>query len=325
MKYILNETPIRTTNSFRMNNITLDLELPTFTSFKSFNGYEGIRYEYDEEIKSPLGFTTKGTYAYIDINKSKDITLECNSDIICNTIINVDKNIDTTITIKYTGDNYNIQNIIVNASENSNITMNYINMSNAISLISFENKVEANSTVTHNLYDLSGNIRVYKYNSDNAGDNSSSYLNNIYLADNQEMLDMNYYISHRGKSSNSNINVVGLLDGEAKKSFKGTIDFIEGCSKSVGKEKEESICLSDKAVSSSMPVLLCHEEDVEGAHGVANGKIDEDTLFYIESRGLNKEESINLILQSKFNKYIELIKDESIKEEIWNYINKRGQ
>ncbi|MBR4350816.1 MAG: SufD family Fe-S cluster assembly protein [Bacilli bacterium] len=325
MKYILNETPIRTTNSFRMNNITLDLELPTSTSFKSFNGYEGIRYEYDKEIKSPLGFTTKGTYAYIDINKSKDITLECNSGIICNTIINVDKNIDTTITIKYTGDNYNIQNIIVNASENSNITMNYINMSNAISLISFENKVEANSTVTHNLYDLSGNIRVYKYNSDNAGDNSSSYLNNIYLADNQEMLDMNYYISHRGKSSNSNINVVGLLDGEAKKSFKGTIDFIEGCSKSVGKEKEESICLSDKAVSSSMPVLLCHEEDVEGAHGVANGKIDEDTLFYIESRGLNKEESINLILQSKFNKYIELIKDESIKEEIWNYINKRGQ
>ena len=185
MKYILNETPIRTTNNFRMNDIKLDLELPTSTSFKSFNGYENIRYEYDREIKSPLGFNTKGTYAYIDINESKDIILECNSDIICNTIINIDKNIETTITIKYTGDNYNIQNIIVNASENSNVTINYINMSNAISLISFENKVEENSTVSHNLYDLSGNIRVYKYNSDNSGDNSSSYLNNIYLADNQ--------------------------------------------------------------------------------------------------------------------------------------------
>ena len=302
MKYILNETPIMTTNNFRMNDIKLDLDLPTSTTFKSFNGYNNIKYEYDKEIKSPLGFNTKGTYAYIDINESKDIILECNSDIICNTVIDVSKNVNSTITIKYTGDNYNIQNIIVNALENSNITINYVNISNAISLIS-----------------------LYKYNSDNSGDNSSSYLNNIYLADNQDILDMNYYISHRGKSSNSNINVVGLLDGEAKKSFKGTIDFIEGCSKSIGKEKEESICLSDKAVSSSMPVLLCHEEDVEGAHGVANGKVDEETLFYIQSRGLNREESINLILQSKFNKYIELIKDESIREDILDYINKRGQ
>ena len=325
MKYILNETPIRTTNNFRMNDIKLDLELPTSTSFKSFNGYEDIKYEYDKEIKSPLGFTTKGIYAYIDINESKDILLECNTDIICNTIINVDMNVNTVVTIKYTGNNYNIQNIIVNASENSNITINYINMSNAISLMSYENKLETNSTVTHNLYDLCGNIRVYKYNSDNIGDNSSSYLNNIYLADNQDILDMNYYISHKGKSSNSNISVVGLLDGEAKKSFKGTIDFIEGCSKSVGKEKEETICLSDKAVSSSMPVLLCHEEDVDGAHGVANGKVDNELLFYIESRGLNREEAINLIVQAKFNKYIELINDESLKEEIWNYINKRGQ
>ncbi len=325
MKYILNETPIRTTNSFRMNDIKLDLDIPTSTSFKAYNGYESIKYEYNKEIKSPLGFNAKGTYAYIDINESKDIILECNTDIICNTVINVDKNIKSVLTIKFTGDNYNIQNIIVNVSNNSNITINYINMSSAISLISFENKVEENSTVTNNIYDLSGQIRVYKYNSDNIGNNSSSYLNNIYLVNNDDILDMNYYISHRGKSSISNINVVGLLDGESKKSFKGTIDFIEGCSKAIGKEKEESICLSDKAISSSMPVLLCHEEDVEGAHGVASGKIDEDTLFYIESRGLNREESINLIMHSKFNKYIELINNESIKEEIWNYINKKDQ
>ena len=76
MKYILNETPIRTTNSFRMNDIKLDLDIPTSTSFKAYNGYENIKYEYDKEIKSPLGFNTKGTYAYIDINESKDIVLE---------------------------------------------------------------------------------------------------------------------------------------------------------------------------------------------------------------------------------------------------------
>ena len=322
MKYILNETPIRITNNFRMNDIKLDLELPTSTSFKSFNGYENIRYEYDKEIKSPLGFNTKGTYAYIDINESKDIILECNSDIICNTIINIDKNIETTITIKYTGDNYNIHNIIVNASENSNITINYINMSNAISLISFENKVEESSTVTHNLYDLSGSIRVYKYNSNNKGTNSSSYLNNIYLTNNQDILDMNYYIAHKGKSSNSNINIVGLLDGEAKKSFKGTIDFIEGCSKSVGKEKEEVISLTDKVVSSSMPVLLCHEENVEGSHGVATGKLDEEILFYIESRGLNREEAIKLVINAKFGNYIEKLNDNQLKKELYDYIEK---
>ena len=126
MRYILNETPIRTTNSFKMNDIKLDLELPTSTSFKSFNCYEDIRYEYEKEIKSPLGFNTKGTYAYIDINESKNIILECNTDIICNAIINVDKDINSIVTIKYTGNNYNIQSIVVNVSKNSNVTINYI-------------------------------------------------------------------------------------------------------------------------------------------------------------------------------------------------------
>ncbi len=67
--------------------------------------------------------------------------------------------------------------------------------------------------------------------------------------------------------------------------------------------------------------MLCHEESVDGAHGVSTGKIDEDRLFYLMSRGLSKEESIKLILNANINKILSNLDNEELEEELLNYIN----
>ena len=68
-------------------------------------------------------------------------------------------------------------------------------------------------------------------------------------------------------------------------------------------------------------MMLCHEESVDGAHGVSTGKIDEDRLFYLMSRGLSKEESIRLILNANINIIIDNIDDDNLKEKLLSYIN----
>ena len=70
-------------------------------------------------------------------------------------------------------------------------------------------------------------------------------------------------------------------------------------------------------------MLLCTEDDVEGNHSTASGKVDEKSLFYIMSRGFSEKEAIKLIVRARFNKIIERIKDDKIKEEILSQIDER--
>ena len=105
--------------------------------------------------------------------------------------------------------------------------------------------------------------------------------------------------------------------------FKGTIDFKKGSKKAKGNENEYCMLLSDKAKSIALPMLLCTEEDVEGNHSTASGKVDEKQLFYIMTRGISYKEAVKLIVKSKFNKIIERISDEDLKEEVLSEIDKR--
>ena len=81
--------------------------------------------------------------------------------------------------------------------------------------------------------------------------------------------------------------------------------------------------LSDKARSIALPILLCEEEDVSGAHSASSGKIDESKIFYLMSRGLGYNEARKLIVKSQFNEVIDEINDSDLREEIIKEIDRR--
>ena len=137
------------------------------------------------------------------------------------------------------------------------------------------------------------------------------------------MKDINYIVDINGQESSVNIDVQGALKDESKKHFKGTIDFKKGCKKAKGNENEFCILLSDKAKSLALPMLLCTEDDVEGNHSTASGKVDNKDLFYIMSRGISYKDAIKLLVKAKFNQIIQTIKDEQLKQEILEQIDRR--
>ena len=74
-----------------------------------------------------------------------------------------------------------------------------------------------------------------------------------------------------------------------------------------------------KEISKSLPMLLCHEEDVSGTHSVSTGKVDEDKLFYLKSRGIDDSTAKELIMLGDFNKALSKVND---KEKIIEIIKK---
>ena len=343
---ILNQTPIRTSKNYKINNIELDLEFPN--KIEEFGGLtisgDTSNFNISDKVsKIPLKYgnglesqifekgnqnikisETKTGLLYLDFNFNEE-----NHDLIENIEIDANTKSKTTIYIKYMSDDnfecYHNGIIRVNAKANSKTNIVVVNMLNSKSnnLLSIENSLEENARVDYTIVDFGGKTSITNYYSKLYGKGAKANINTIYLGKDDQVFDINYIAELFGEKTETNIEVQGALKDEAKKNFKGTIDFKKGSKKAKGDENEFCMLLSDKAKSKALPMLLCTEEDVEGNHSSAAGKIEDDKLFYIMSRGLSEKDAMKLIVKANFNKSIEMIKDEELKQEIVEEIDKR--
>lgn len=120
-----------------------------------------------------------------------------------------------------------------------------------------------------------------------------------YLGKGSGRLDMNYIARHIGPKTKSEIHGSGVLRDQAFKLFRGTIDFVRGAAGAVGNEKEDILLLDDQVVNQTIPLILCGEEDVEGNHGATIGQLDEELLFYLESRGIGREAVYEMMARAR--------------------------
>ena len=340
----LNETPVRTAKNYQINNINIEnFEFPkNIEKFKNIEiknitidektSNRFLRYGLGKEIeKNVLTSSNNKTRIIIDKpTESAEIVYNFddeNVNLINEIEIIAKENVNLTIKYKSNTQKPCFHNgiIRVDVTENVIVNITLVNLLNdeSINLESIENNLEHNSKLYYKIIDFGGKTSISNYYSNILGENAYNELRTIYLASKGQIKDINYIAELKGKKSIINMDVQGALQDNSIKHFKGTIDFKKGCKKAKGDENEYCILLSDNAKSISLPMLLCEEEDVEGNHGVASGKVNKEELFYIMSRGLSYKESIKLIVRAKFNKLLEKIEDENTKDEIISEIDKR--
>lgn len=166
---------------------------------------------------------------------------------------------------------------------------------------------------------MTGNGDIYSDNrTELEGDSSSINAEVAYLGKNSQTIDYNIAVNHWGKDTHSEINAAGALMDSAKKVFRGTIDFKTGSFDSKGSENETVIMLGDDVVNKTVPLILCSEENVEGSHGATIGELDDDTLFYFESRGIGREEAERIMAYAALKRLIRLSGDKEFAEQAQN-------
>ena len=342
----VNETPVRTSRNFRINNISIEnVNIPSkLDEFKNVNitsentlinsNEEKINLVYgngdillnniNKEKNSSLKITTTGKNSNIKIIFTFD---DKNLDLVNDILLDIKH--DSNIIIQYISNtnkecfHNGVLKLIARKSVKANISIVNMLNNNSYNFDSIENDLEEDSNLKYTIVDFGGKYSVSNYYSNIYGDSAKNDLKSVYLGIDNQVKDINYIAHLKGKKTDINIDVQGALKDCAKKNFKGTIDFKRGCKKAKGDENEFCILLSPKAKSIALPMLLCTEDDVEGNHATASGKVDEKSLFYIMSRGFSEKEAIKLIVRARFNKIIERIKDDKIKEEILSQIDER--
>jgi len=348
---LLNETPVRTSKNFGINNINVDIEFPN--EVKEFNNFwveskskkdnvielDGVKDNIN--LKYGTGLFDKHLF-----NMNKQILIEVNSKVDNNIKLFFDfdsknknlfetihiiakENTASTIYILYKSAKniraFHSGVLVVDAEKNSKINVIVINMlnSNSYNFYDIQNNIDNEADVKYTIVDFGGKSSISNLYSNLFGDESKNTINTIYLGKDDELIDINYIGELRGEKSNIKIEVQGALKDRSKKHFKGTIDFKKGCRKATGDENENCMLLSDKAKSLALPMLLCSEEDVEGNHSTSSGKVGEKELFYIMSRGFSQRDAIKLLVRAKFNSILETIKDKGIKAFILKEIDER--
>ena len=261
----------------------------------------------------------------IQINKGKreNIFIEFDVDKTNSTLVDVfNIHMNKGSDEEYTYHNGYIKVIAEEESKLDIFVMQNLNL-NSENFLSMDIDVKRDADVKYYGIELGGEVNVTSVSSNLLEDDSKSLLMPIYLSDKERKTDYEYTLNFLGKRSIADIDARGVTKDKAVKVFRGNLVFERFSTKSEGSESEFSILLDKTVNAHSIPTLFCDEDDVIGAHSASIGKIDQDKLFYLMSRGFSEKAAKKLVVESSFGPVFDAIEDEDIIGEIKEILERR--
>jgi Fe-S cluster assembly protein SufD len=145
------------------------------------------------------------------------------------------------------------------------------------------------------------------------GENCESHFHGLYLLTGNTIGDNHTVVDHMKPNSFSNELYKGVMDGNAKGVFNGKIYVRPHAQKTNAFQSNRNVLLTDTAVINTKPQLEIWADDVKCSHGCTTGQLDEEALFYLQSRGINKDTARSMLLYAFASQVIDTIKDEKLK------------
>ena len=150
------------------------------------------------------------------------------------------------------------------------------------------------------------------------GDSSSADYSALSLINDQQHHDQHIIVEHMSDACQSNQLFKYILSDQSSGVFNGKVVVEEHTKSTDASQSNKNLVLSPSALMNANPQLEIYAEDVKCSHGSTTGQIDPEALFYLKSRGLGHEKSMELIMNGFISDILELIKNEDIGE----YLNK---
>tara|TARA_B100000315_G_scaffold96973_1_gene89162 strand:+ start:4181 stop:5539 length:1359 start_codon:yes stop_codon:yes gene_type:complete len=137
---------------------------------------------------------------------------------------------------------------------------------------------------------------------------SSCFLHGLYLTSTGQHIDNLINIDHAKPHTTSRLLYKGILDGKSKAVFGGQVLVRKDAQKTDAQQTDKNLLLSEQAEVNSKPSLLIYADDVKCGHGATAGHMDEDTLFYLRSRGLDVEAASHMLVHAFASEIIDTVK-----------------
>jgi Fe-S cluster assembly protein SufD len=172
----------------------------------------------------------------------------------------------------------------------------------------------AKSTFSSNSISLGGSITRNNPTAVLDAEGVESTLNGLYLGTGKQLIDNHTTIDHAKPHCNSHELYKGILDGQARGVFNGKIFVRLDAQKTDAKQTNKALLLSDTATVDTKPQLEIFADDVKCTHGATIGQLDENALFYLQSRGIERTLARDILTYAFASDVIDRIKIKNIRD-----------
>ena len=267
----------------------------------------------DYQLEKPLIIyhVTNDKIKSKNINLSLDFQLEENSSLRLIDLFN-DNSEKNFLNIFYNFDlkqNAILKNYKIDKIENTNVKYSFNNIEQAANSLS-------------ETFILSSGSHFFKneINCNLNGKYSSAFINGIFSLSNDRHHEVRTTINHLTENTKSYQLIKSVLNDSSKAVYQGKIFVNSEAQKTDGYQLSKAILLNEASEFNAKPELEIYADDVKCSHGSASGSLDEDSIFYIMSRGLDYQQSRELLINGFLLDVIEKITDSEIKNLIKNMI-----
>ena len=148
---------------------------------------------------------------------------------------------------------------------------------------------------------------------DLVGQGATGRMSGFYFTDGVQHLDHDTQQNHMAPNTTSDLLFKGALQDRSRSVWQGMIYVAPGAQKTDGYQANRNLVLSKKARADSIPGLEILADDVRCTHGATVGKIDQDQVFYLRSRGISYSEAERLIVEGFFDPIMQRIPFEGVR------------
>ena len=145
------------------------------------------------------------------------------------------------------------------------------------------------------------------------GEDIDMTLTTIYLAHEDQVMDVTAVVDHQMPNCVSRQIVRGVLDDAAKGVFQGKVIVARDAQKTDGNQMSRALLLSRKCEADAKPELEIYADDVVCSHGATVGELDDDHLFYLTSRGIPKAQARQMLIEAFLSDVLDGVEDERLK------------
>ncbi len=186
---------------------------------------------------------------------------------------------------------------------------------------SFNNIEQGNNSVSETFI-LSAGSDYFKneINCNLNGEYSSAFINGIFSLKENQQHEIRTTINHLVENTKSYQLIKSVLGKNSKSAYQGRIFVNSKAQKTDGYQLSKAILLDETSEFNAKPELEIYADDVKCSHGSASGSLDENSIFYLMSRGLNYQQSKELLINGFLMDVVEKITDVEIKNLITNII-----
>lgn len=154
-----------------------------------------------------------------------------------------------------------------------------------------------------------------------AGPGAEVNVRGLYICTGEEKLSFNVNLRHESGDCNSRQLFKGIVGGEARADFYGLIYVKQDAQHTEAYQENHNILLTDTAVVETRPQLEIYADDVKCSHGATVGRLNEDELFYMRSRGIPEDEARVLQMISFISPVLDCVQDEELKQQIYDCLS----